>query len=217
MSNTRDLVLQHLLKHPRSTINDLAEAIGINPISVRHHISKLEAEGQVTSTEERHGVGRPRRAYALTEEGMELFPQRYLSFSKRLVDQLKETLPPETISKLFTDLATDAAQSYVKQRGWDELSFDQRVEVARKMMVAEGFTVEIRQSGDYLEIRETSCPYAHVGADHPEVCLVDEKMLETVLEVDIDKTHCILTGDEYCAYRTPDINVINVTDIQLSE
>ena len=40
MTSTRDKILQALLRKPRSTINDLAEVAGINPISVRHHLSK---------------------------------------------------------------------------------------------------------------------------------------------------------------------------------
>jgi predicted ArsR family transcriptional regulator len=214
MNNTREMVLTHLLKHPRSTINDLADAIGINPISVRHHIGKLEAEGQVNSTEERHGVGRPRRVYTLTEGGMELFPQRYLSLSKRLMEQIKETLPPEMVTRLFEDLASDAAGEYINQRGWSKLDFEERVEVARQMMVAEGFTVEVRRENERVEIRETSCPYVHVGHEHPEVCIVDEKMLELILAVDVSKTHCVLHGDEYCAYVTP---AIQPADIHLME
>jgi predicted ArsR family transcriptional regulator len=40
---TRERVLQTLLTQERCTINELAEAVEINPISVRHHITKLEA------------------------------------------------------------------------------------------------------------------------------------------------------------------------------
>ncbi len=58
---TRQRVLKTLLLRHQCTVNELAEAVDINPISVRHHLNKLEAEGLVTSFEERHGVGRPRR------------------------------------------------------------------------------------------------------------------------------------------------------------
>ena len=51
MSSTRDNVLRTLLTRQGCTINELAEAVGINPISVRHHVTKLEAEGFVTSEE----------------------------------------------------------------------------------------------------------------------------------------------------------------------
>ncbi|NOQ40585.1 MAG: winged helix-turn-helix transcriptional regulator, partial [Anaerolineales bacterium] len=73
-NNTRNRVLRTLLLNQRRTVNDLAEAVDINPISVRHHITKLEAEGLIQSEEERHGVGRPRLVYSLTNKGMEQFP-----------------------------------------------------------------------------------------------------------------------------------------------
>ena len=44
MKSTRDRILQSLLRKPRSTINELAEAVGINPISVRHHLTNLQME-----------------------------------------------------------------------------------------------------------------------------------------------------------------------------
>ena len=101
MKSTRDRILQTLLKKPGSTINDLAGAVGINPISVRHHLTNLQVEGLVAAEEERHGVGRPRLIYSLTEDGMEKFPTRYLRLTSRLLDQLKSTLPEPMVSKLF--------------------------------------------------------------------------------------------------------------------
>jgi hypothetical protein len=37
-----------------------------------------QMEGLVEGQEERHGVGRPRLVYVLTDEGMEHFPTRYM-------------------------------------------------------------------------------------------------------------------------------------------
>ena len=83
MSGTREKVLRTLLTHPRSTINELAEAVGISPISVRHHITSLQAENLVASEDEIHGVGRPRQVFSLTEAGVEQFPTRYIRLTMR--------------------------------------------------------------------------------------------------------------------------------------
>lgn len=87
--STRQRVLRTLLAQERCTVNDLALSVNINPISVRHHISKLEADGLVDFVEEKHGVGRPRRLYFLSEKGREQFPTRYLRLIIRLLEQLK--------------------------------------------------------------------------------------------------------------------------------
>jgi DeoR family transcriptional regulator, suf operon transcriptional repressor len=47
MKSTKDRILQTLLRKPKIAINDIAEAVGINPISVRHHLTNLQMEGLV--------------------------------------------------------------------------------------------------------------------------------------------------------------------------
>ena len=100
--STRQKVLQTLLKEHRCSIVELADAVEINPISVRHHIAKLQADGLVASDEERHGVGRPRQVFYLTELGLEEFPTRYLRLTIRLLEQLKRNLPPKMVDQLFS-------------------------------------------------------------------------------------------------------------------
>ena len=115
MKSTKDKILQTLLRHPRITINEIAEAVGINAISVRHHLSNLEKEGLIAADEERHGVGRPRLMYSLTEDGMERFPTKYLRLTTRLLTQMKETLPGPAVANLFSQVAEDMAKDYAEQ------------------------------------------------------------------------------------------------------
>lgn len=110
MKSTKDKILQTLLRRPKITINDLAEAVGINPISVRHHLTNLQMEGLIAADEERHGVGRPRLVYSLTEDGMERFPTKYLRLTTRLLTQMKETMPAPVVSQLFGQIAEDLAK-----------------------------------------------------------------------------------------------------------
>jgi DeoR family suf operon transcriptional repressor len=196
--NSRERVLQNLLVRERCTINELAEAVDINPISVRHHIVKLEAEGMVDSEEVRHGVGRPRRLYFLTEKGREQFPTRYIRLTLRLLDQLKETATSSFIEKLFTQMAEDMASDYQTQISG--LSFDKRLELVRQLLSREGFNVEVEKQADLYLIHENSCPYYHIGQDHPEVCSVDQTLISTLLDIPAQKIQCLLQGDSVCTY-----------------
>ena len=196
--STRDKVLQTLLSRQRCTINELAEAVDINPISVRHHIARLEAEGLVTSEEERHGVGRPRRLYFLTEQGLERFPSRYMKLTIRLLEQLKGSMPEPMINRLFTQMAQDMAAEY--QADAKHLSIEQRLDLVTGMLSGEGFTVEWEKQGEQYLIREISCPYFHVGQSHPEVCSMDQTLISTVLDIPAEKVKCVLNGDAHCSY-----------------
>jgi DeoR family suf operon transcriptional repressor len=196
--NTRERVLHTLLARERCTINELAVAVDINPISVRHHISRLEAEGLVTSDEERRGVGRPHRNYFLTEKGREQFPTRYIRLTVRLLEQLKETMPEATIHKLFTKIAQDMASDY--QGDLETLTVDQRLNLVKDLLSSEGFTVEVEKQNDTYLIHESNCPYYRVGQNHPEICSVDQTLISTILDVPAQKIQCMLHGDAHCTY-----------------
>lgn len=198
MKSTRERILQTLLRSPRSTINDLAKAVGINPISVRHHLTNLQMEGLVDAQEERHGVGRPRLVYIITEAGMEHFPTRYLRLTTRLLSQMKESMSGPTVNKLFSRVAEDLAADYAKQvKG---LSMEERLDTVKELLADEGFTVEWEKSDDGYRIHEITCPYYQIGQTHPEVCTVDQTLISKMLAVPANKVQCILDGSSHCTY-----------------
>ena len=198
MKSTRDRILQTILHHPRRTINELAEAVDINPISARHHLTNLQAEGLVAAEEERHGVGRPRLVYFLTEDGMEKFPTRYLRLTTRLLTQMKETMPAPVVSKLFSQIADDMASDYTDQV--QGLGMEERLDFVKTMLAEEGFTVEWEKKGEQYQIHEISCPYYKIGISHPEVCTVDQALISKMLALPAEKVQCILNGGAHCTY-----------------
>jgi len=198
MKSTRDRILQTLLRHPGSTINELADAVGINPISVRHHLTNLQVEGLVSAEEERHGVGRPRLTYMLSEDGLERFPTRYLRLTNRLLSQMKERLPQPLVGELFSQVANDLAAQHEGQLV--NMSVEQRLETLQDLLGDEGFVVEWEKQGEKYLIHEITCPYLQVGQTHPEVCTVDQTLISRMLAVPAEKVECILSGAAHCTY-----------------
>jgi predicted ArsR family transcriptional regulator len=198
MKSTKDKILQTLLRKPKMTINELAEAVGINAISVRHHLTNLTAEGLISAEEERHGVGRPRLMYSLTEDGMEKFPTKYLRLTTRLLDQMKDSMPGPVVAKLFSQIAEEMASEYSDQiKG---LSMEDRLDFVQAMLAREGFTVEWEKKGKEYQIHEISCPYYQIGVAHPEVCTVDQTLISKMLALPVSKVQCILSGGAHCTY-----------------
>ena len=209
--NSRERVLQTLLANDRCTINELAEAVNINPISIRHHINKLEADGLVISEEERHGVGRPRRLYFLTEKGREQFPTRYIRLTVRLIEQLKEIMPQIALDQIFSQVAQSIASNY--QAEADNLPMEERLKLVQGLLKNEGFNVELEQDGDFYHLREVSCPYFHVGQNHPEVCSVDQTLISTLLAIPAQKVRCMLHGDTSCTYIVPTSEILEKQEV----
>ncbi|MCX8024942.1 MAG: winged helix-turn-helix transcriptional regulator [Thermanaerothrix sp.] len=196
--STRERILQTLLANPRCTINELAQAVGISPISVRHHLNSLLAEGLVASEEERHGVGRPRLVYYLTEAGLERFPTRYVRLTTRLLNQLKGTLSSQAMSEIFAQIGEEIATGY--HSIVEKMSTEERLEFLRKILAEEGFLVEWEKDGDTYRIREVNCPYYYLSQQYPEVCSVDQSLISTLLAHPADKISCIVQKDQRCVY-----------------
>ncbi len=207
MTSTKDKIIQVILKQQKVTINDLADIVGINPISVRHHILKLEGEGVVDSAEERHGVGRPRRVYFLTETGQEQFPTRYLRLTNRLLTHVKENFPADIVGQLFSQMGEDMADDIVATQDVGSLTIEDRLDLLKDVLKSEGFSVEWVKTPDAYHIRELNCPYFHIGQNHPEVCEVDQTLISKMLAVSATKIQCLLNGDNYCTYVVPFIAV----------
>ncbi len=198
MKSTKDRILETLHRKPKIAINELAEAVGINAISVRHHLTNLTAEGLIKADEERHGVGRPRLVYSLTLDGMERFPTKYLRLTSKLLAQIKESMPAPDVTKLFSQVAEDMSKEYSDQM--QGLSMEERLDVVKEALTQEGFTVEWEKKGKEYQIHEISCPYYQIGISHPEVCAIDQTLISKMLALPAKKVQCILDGSAHCTY-----------------
>ncbi|MCB2202717.1 winged helix-turn-helix transcriptional regulator [bacterium] len=201
MKSTREKILRTLLAFPESTINDLAEAVGINGISIRHHLTALEADDLVTSSEQRHGVGRPRLIYSLTDKGIEEFPSSYLRLTQRLIKALGDKMSKAEVEKIFAEIGTGIAKQYAEEL--DGKSTEERLRLLKSILTKEGFIVEWEKGEDAFTLTSLSCPYLRIGLDHPEICALDHTMIKTILAAPVEIEACILDNDERCVYHIP--------------
>ena len=197
MKSTRERILQTLLMNPNSPISDLADAVDINTVSVRHHLTSLQADNLVQAQEERHGVGRPRLVYSLTERGAELFPTRYLRLVNQLLGQLKNSLPSKELERLLVQIALEITGDQATKI--KNFSIEKKLEFIQEFLAKEGFLIEWEKQGSDYMINEIACPFYHISQKHPEVCTIDRTIFSTLLSTPVDKIKCILSGDNHCS------------------
>ena len=198
MKTTREKVLITIKLHPKSTIMEIADQVDINAISVRHHLTNLQAEGLIMAEEERHGVGRPRLVYSLTDRGMENFPSRYFRLVNSLMDQIKETLPEKDINSIFHNMAEKLTSDYKQILA--KMTLEERLELLKTILNNEGFDVEWEKQGKECCIKEISCPYFKIGDNHPEVCLFDKSIISNILGVPMNEISHQDREEDLCTY-----------------
>ncbi len=198
MSTTRDEMLGLIKAHGHMAIAELAQQLSISAVSVRHHLSTLQAEGLVSATEVRHGVGRPHLAYSLTDAAHERFPARYLRLSDRLLDELKAALPPQALEDMFARMADGMVAEYASRL--QGKTIEERMSLLIELLGAEGFLAHWNRTGETISLTEYNCPYLNIGQRHPEVCAIDQTVIRKMLNASVEKTTCVLNGAEACVF-----------------
>jgi DeoR family suf operon transcriptional repressor len=200
-SETRATILRTMRTRGHCTVKDLADAAGISPVSVRHHLSSLQAESLIELEEVRHGVGRPHHVFSLTEEAHELFPTRYFRLTNRLLGEIKDLMPVGSVEGLLTGIADSMASDYAGQL--KDLPIEKRLNRLVELLDEEGFDAQVERRGDEVVIRELTCPYYQIGQAHPEVCMIDQTFIAQALSLPVERVRCVLDGDAHCAFSVP--------------
>jgi predicted ArsR family transcriptional regulator len=201
--NTREVVLRTIKAHSRATVDDLAEAAGVSPMTVRHHLNGLLADGLIQTERVRRKIGRPHHVYSLSSAGHELFPQKYYSLSNRLLAELKSHFPPEIVNTLFENVVTRILSE--RSGEFEHLSFEERLDYLTQLLADEGFMAHWEKVGDNYEIIEHSCPFFNIAQEHAEICTLDNTLIEAIMETPVSRHNCMLNGDSCCRFviQTP--------------
>ncbi len=211
MAKTRDIILDTLQTHGSLSVVKLAENAGVSPVSIRHHLSSLQASGLIESVEFRQGVGRPRLLYSLTEKAVEKrTPKKYARLSGRLLAELKNTLPVEIVSEILTNIARKRAAD--RMQNLNTSSFEGKLTALVEILGEEGFMAEWQQAGEEYAVTEHNCPYFLVGQQHPEICTFDQVLISEVLEVPVERTTCLLDGDDECVFVFPKPELVQIAE-----
>ncbi len=195
---TRDVILHSIKQYPQSTVEELAGAADISPVTVRHHLNALQAEGAIEAMSIRRKVGRPYYVYSLSQRGLELFPKRYVRLTTRLLDEMKGRLPQAIIDELFNGVVESVLAEH---RGeFEHLPLEKRLDYLVAFLSEEGFLSAWERTADGYQLVEYSCPYLSIGSAHAEVCNFDRQLMSGVLQLEVRQHSCMLQGSNCCQF-----------------
>lgn len=205
--------MRALHKLGRATVSEIAGAVGVKSVTVRHHLTSLQADGLISADEERRTVGRPVYIFRLTPKAEQLFPQSFHILVDGLLKQLKQNLEPEMVDMLINAMAGALAGDLRQEL--DGLPDDK---ARRASMIQwlddKGLTAIWQESSDGLQLVKYRCPYYAVGDHHPELCQIDEELVRIALDAEVMRSACLLEGDSNCTLVLSDLpNTLTGSDI----
>lgn len=209
MHAVRKHILEILKERQNATVSELAEALEMAPVSVRHHLDLLQADNliAVDRYERKGNVGRPQQVYALTGEADGYFPNNFAILARNLVRQVKNVLPQEQIDTLFKSLAVDLAAEFGADGPIDpEQCTREHVRRVAEFLNARGYLASYEEAetgvgSDVLLLHKHNCPYAGVSGEHSELCLMDQKLVDTLMGSSCERVAHMVNEGHCCTYR----------------
>jgi DeoR family transcriptional regulator, suf operon transcriptional repressor len=196
--STREIILRTIKQSPQCSVEELAEAVEISPVTVRHHLNGLQAEGLIENESVRRKVGRPYFVYSISDKGQELFPKRYVRLTSRLFDELKNRLPVEMVRDIMLGVVQGVIADH--QGEFEHLPLEARLTYLMELLAEEGFLADWQKDENGYTIIEYSCPYLSVGQKHMEVCTFDKELMVQVIQAPVTQHSCMLEGADCCEF-----------------
>ena len=202
MQRTRREILNILKRQGRATLEELANGVGLVPVTVRAHLNVLERDDLVRYEEVRGRVGRPYYVYTLTEEAEELFPKNYDVLTNRVLDSLEAIGGRDALERLAEQMAASWAKQHAERLAGKTPG--ERVVEAAKVRSEEGAWAEVEESEHGHTIVQYNCSCPQVSNRHPEVtCAAELAYLRRLLGPEVERVAWRQNGDRLCRYRVP--------------
>jgi predicted ArsR family transcriptional regulator len=200
----RDLLVRLRLEGPSSP-EGLAAELGVSRTGVLQQLHALEAAGLVSRQAVRHGVGRPRHVYDVTEAAQDLFPTNYDGLANGLLAAIRAIGGEDMVAGVFEERRR-STRDRIRQRMAERLPAGATLaDRARELAVIQdeqGYLAEAVIGADgVIRLVERNCAIHRVSSEHAAACQAELDLFRDVLGADVQRESHIAAGDRCCTYR----------------
>ncbi len=137
------------MEGPRS-LGEITDLLQIQKSAVRVHLEMLQSENAVESTFQQKHLGRPSKIYTLTQNGRELFPQKYNQLLSLILKNISETNGKEQARKVIESIADGIAANIRHEIEKNDFSdnLDESLEIFNSFSNYLGFASSITKEED---------------------------------------------------------------------
>ncbi len=200
----RRAILVHLRRNGPGSPDAIAGSIGASRSGVAQQLRALEGAGLVTRTAVRHGVGRPRHLYDVTEDAQGLFPSNYEGLASGLIaaiielggDQLLEDVMAARSRQAGTALREGLAAALPP-----EAPLADRVRELARLQDGLGYLAEARVEDGVIRLVQHNCAVHDIARANGSACRAELAMFRDLLGPGVERECHILNGDRCCTYR----------------
>jgi predicted ArsR family transcriptional regulator len=204
-SGLRREILIRLRHDGPSSPESLAADLGLSRTGVLQQLHALEAAGLVTRQAVRHGVGRPRHVYDVTEAAQDLVPTNYDGLASGLLAAIRSIGGEALVDEVFDErrrLARERLHDRMADRLPPDAPMTDRVRELAVIQDEQGYLAEAVIGADgVIRLVERNCAIHRVVSDHAAACQAELELFRELLGEDVERESHIASGDRCCSYR----------------
>jgi len=80
---------------------------------------------------------------------------------------------------------------------------EKRLEQITLFLTDRGYSARWELCADHYELHACNCPYAGVSDHHPELCMMDQMMMQQIMPDAIRLASRVIDGSAHCTYVVP--------------
>ena len=198
LSSAKADLLWLMKRHDRISIKEAVGKLDLSASTLRQHLSDLERDGFIKHRSERHGVGRPRKVYALRSKAERFFEQRDREVLSRLVRFLSREGDTEQLERFFERYGPELMESH--GRDLRDASNERRRDIMEAYLSDRGYAPEVHLGDDgELIVDLYHCPFATVARESKAPCKMEIGLLEKAFGASVEKRrHLFKEGESHC-------------------
>ncbi len=213
--DSRQRILAHLKQYGKASVSELSRALGLTPVTIRHHLEILQQEGLVAppTPHRRGGPGRPEKIYMATDLAGDLLPRSYDKLCLSLLQTLRATLDPEGLKQVLQDSGRRLATTRLENPCLKKLPPAQR---AHHILQDLGYLPAWTREKEGPRLALTHCPYVEAALLEPAVCQFDQSLLDQLFGVRVEPISRMAEGAQACLFAI-DIPLSATTKLPFSD
>ena len=162
------------------SVAELSKELGMSYMGVKQHCIELEKRGYVDTWRRPKEIGRPEKAYRLTEKANALFPEVGSDLTIEILRSIEATSGSNAAEKLLFTYFQKKGQAYQAKVKGDSIA--ERATTLVRLRDKEGRLSSCELNGDdQLRIIEYHDPLRAIASAYDSVHRMEEQMLERVL------------------------------------
>ena len=199
LGETKRKVVSLLMEKSR-TAADIAHSLEIQVSAARKHLEAMQEKGLVTHEYVNHGVGRPKKVFALTQSGREFFPNQYSNILSLMISKMLHAKEAWQVEEMLEDIAREMGMQI---RSETNIMDPVAISIALNRFGFESHVDRI-EGDDKLMIVSGNCPLFKVASKHQRLIChsFHGAILRSVFpNVQVELNSCMATGASQCRHQ----------------